>query len=142
MYPALTRPPRPTITATSRPTPASWPRLPLSTARHGTISDPQDSDYFKFAVEAGHTYAFVLNNVPQGSHVRNGLLSLHGTTGNAGADAALRFHGDGYGTRYGVLTASHTGDYYLAVNAYSLVAGKPADYTLTVKEFAQDDAGN
>jgi hypothetical protein len=116
--------------------------LTTAAIQRGILNGAQDNDYFKFTVQAGHTYTFTLNNDPAGSHISNGILSLQGSSSATGSEAPLRFHAENYGASYGVLTAAYSGDYYLAVKTPGLAPGKEPHYTLAVQERAPDDIGN
>jgi hypothetical protein len=115
--------------------------FPAGATPRGVVNSQQDNDYFKFAVQAGHTYAFELDS--EGPYIPwQHPLTLLGTSSTSNLTSQLSTYTKSGAAQYGVLTASYTGDYYLIVNSQFFRPDAPPKYILSAQEISADDVGN
>lgn len=100
-----------------------------------------DQDFFKLAVQAGHTYTFeVAKEISTAPWIVD--LALRAGSSETELSNPLKLFGKEGAAQYGVWTASFTGDYVVSVNSLFNRTGLPLNYTLTARDVARDDVGN
>jgi len=123
---------------------AAATRITTGSPVNGRIgaSGPQgDQDVFKLAVQAGHTYTFVVAKETSSAQWQADLALRAGSSETELSNPLELFSQEG-AAQYGVWTASFTGDYVVSINSLFNRTGTALNYTLTARDVAPDDVGN